>query len=92
MTFLTECRTSKTDDGGKSAKHMGQLDKPCKFPFEVNGKMYYTCTYDYSHITGNKPWCSVDTDENYKHHGGSDRYVKLLIQNFTTRWGCQKVN
>ena len=37
--------------------------------------MYYTCTYDYSHLTDNKPWCSVDTDENNNHHNGPDRIV-----------------
>ena len=71
----TECRTSLTDDGGKAGRHYGQLDTPCKFPFKVKDKMYYTCTYDYSHLTGNKPWCSVDTDENNKHHSGRDRIV-----------------
>ena len=69
----TECRTSLTDDGGKAGRHYGQLDTPCKFPFKVKDKMYYTCTYDYSHLTGNKPWCSVDTDENNNHHNGPDR-------------------
>ena len=73
-TFL-ECRSSKTDDGGKIARHYGQLDTQCKFPFSVKGKMYYSCTYDYSHLTGNRPWCSVDTDEDHKHHGGRDRIV-----------------
>ena len=39
------------------------------------GKVYHTCTWDYSHTTGNFPWCSVDTDDNNKHHGGKDRVV-----------------
>merc|ERR1712226_951463 len=70
-----ECRTSLTNDGGKAGRHYGQLDAPCKFPFKVNDKTFYTCTYYYSHLTDNKPWCSVDTDENNNHHNGPDRIV-----------------
>ena len=59
-----------TDEGDRA---YGQLNATCQFPFTVKGKTYYTCTWDYSHSTGNKPWCSVDTDDNNKHHGGRDR-------------------
>ena len=51
------------------------MDAPCKFPFKVNDKTFYTCTHYYSHLTDNKPWCSVDTDENNNHHNGPDRIV-----------------
>ena len=53
----------------------GQLNATCKFPFRLKNKMYYTCTWDYSQNAGNSPWCSVDTDDNNKHHGGRDRIV-----------------
>ena len=36
----------------------------CDFPFEYNGKMYYTCTYDDS----DRPWCS--TTSQYKGYWG----------------------
>ena len=68
-------QTSLTNDGGPIGRHLGQLDTPCQFPFKVKNKIYYTCTWDYSHLTGNHPWCSVDTDDNNKHHGGRDRFT-----------------
>ena len=68
--MIPGCRTSLTNEGGRD---LGQLNTICQFPFSVKGKMYYTCTWDYSHTTGNNPWCSVDTDNNNKHHGGRDR-------------------
>ena len=64
-----------SDEGDVGSKAFGQLNAECQFPFTVKGKYYYTCTWDYSHTTGNKPWCSVDTDDNNKHHGGKDRVV-----------------
>ena len=73
--FITDCRTSLTNDGGKRGRQYGQLNATCQFPFTVKGKVYHTCTWDYSHTTGLFPWCSVDTDDNNKHHGGKDRVV-----------------
>ena len=68
------CKTSLTNEGDPKKRH-GQLNTTCQFPFTVKGKAYYTCTWDYSHTTGQNPWCSVDTDDNNKHHGGKDRIV-----------------
>ena len=61
-----------TNDGGRN---FGQLNATCQFPFTIKGKYYYTCTYDYSFLTGGNPWCSVDTDDDNKHHAGRDRVV-----------------
>ena len=73
--FFSECRTSATENpptctNCKRPKYYAQLDQPCQFPFIVKGKTYYTCTYDYSYLTGYKPWCSVSTDENNLHNKG----------------------
>ena len=73
LVVILGCRSSLTNEGGKH--RYGQLNTTCQFPFTVKGKMYYTCTWDYSHTTDQNPWCSVDTDENNKHHGGKDRVV-----------------
>ena len=75
ISILPGCRTSLTDEGILDDNAFGQLNAECQFPFTVKGKIYYTCTWDYSHTTGNKPWCSVDTDDNNKHHGGKDRVI-----------------
>ena len=76
FNFITilGCKTSLTNEGDPKKRH-GQLNTTCQFPFTVKGKTYYTCTWDYSHTTGQNPWCSVDTDDNNKHHGGKDRIV-----------------
>ena len=39
----------------------------CVFPFSLRGKIYSSCTYDYSHITKYKPWCSTKVDQNGNH-------------------------
>ena len=36
----------------------------------MKGVTYYSCTYDYGWVTGNKPWCLTKTDENSKHQSG----------------------
>jgi hypothetical protein len=36
---------------------------PCQLPFTVRNKTYYSCTFDYSHITEYLPWCSTKVDE-----------------------------
>ena len=67
------CRTSQRNEGLlHKGKWLGQLDKPCKFPFVVKGKTYHTCTYDFSHITGYNAWCSTNTDEKNNHIKGRD--------------------
>ena len=38
----------------------------------MKGKIYHTCTYDFSHITGYNAWCSTNTDENNNHIKGRD--------------------
>ena len=73
LVVILGCKSSLTNEGGK--QRYGQLNTTCQFPFTVKGKIYYTCTWDYSHTTDQNPWCSVDTDENNKHHGGKDRVV-----------------
>ena len=81
--LLIECFTSKTDDGGRYARHFGQLNAPCQFPFILNNKTYRACTWDYSHITGYKPWCSVKTDDKNFHDKG-----RLEIDGKTKKnWG-----
>ena len=78
--LFADCRTSLTDDGGKGK---GKLNSTCQFPFIVKGVTYYSCTYDYGWVTGNKPWCSTKTDENSKHQSGQwgvcDDYEKCHI-------------
>ena len=64
-----------TNEGGVGKRAYGQLNATCQFPFTVKNKIYYTCTWDYSHTTNQNPWCSVDTDDNNKHHGGKDRVI-----------------
>ena len=45
------------------------FNEPCVFPFklDLNNKTYHACTYDFSHVTGYKPWCSTKVDENGYH-------------------------
>ena len=78
--LFADCRTSLTDDGGKGK---GKLNATCQFPFTVKGVTYYSCTYDYGWVTGNRPWCSTKTDENNKHQSGQwgvcDDYEKCHI-------------
>ena len=50
---------------------LGNLNATCQFPFIVKGKIYHTCTWDYSYATGNNPWCSTETDDNNEHRKGS---------------------
>ena len=47
-----------------------QIGVPCVFPFTLKGKTYHSCTYDYSHVTGYKPWCSTKVDPNGNHVTG----------------------
>ncbi len=47
---------------------------PCKFPFKLRGKVYWACTFDFSHITGYKPWCSTNTDANDNHITGGKNW------------------
>lgn len=61
------CRTSQTDKGYGDR---GQLNQPCQFPFTLRGKTYWACTYDLSHITGYKPWCSTKVDADGNHISG----------------------
>lgn len=65
------CKTSETDtgEGGR-----GHLNTPCQLPFTLRGRTYYACTYDYSHITGYKPWCSTKVDANGKHVSGGGNW------------------
>ena len=77
----SDCRTSRTDDG---IRQYGQLDKPCQFPFTVKGKTYYTCTWDYSFVTGYKPWCSLETDEDNKHKSGRFKDANGITKKY---WG-----
>ena len=45
------------------------FNQPCVFPFklDLNNKTYHSCTYEFSHVTGYKPWCSTKVDENGYH-------------------------
>ena len=48
-----------------------RIGAPCVFPFIARNKTYHSCTYDYSHITGYKPWCSTKVDDEGHHlHDG----------------------
>ena len=53
------CRTSNKDKG---EENRGRLNLQCQFPFTLRNKTYWACTFDYSHITGYKPWCSTKVD------------------------------
>ena len=68
---FNSCRTS-TSDSGEGDR--GQLDAPCQFPFSLRNKTYYSCTFDYSHITGYKPWCSTKVDRNGNHVSGGKNW------------------
>ena len=48
----------------------GKGKESCRFPFKVGNKTYNQCTYDYSVMTGYKPWCSIEIDENGQHVSG----------------------
>ena len=68
---FNSCRTSSSDSGEGDR---GQLDAPCQFPFTLRNKTYYACTFDYSHITGYKPWCSTKVDRNGNHISGGKNW------------------
>ena len=56
----------------------------------MKNKTYHTCTYDYAHITGYKPWCSVDTDVNNNHNRGRTKDANGTTKKF---WGvCDDTN
>ena len=59
------------------------MNTPCKFPFIVANVTYYSCTYDFGFVTGNKPWCSIKVDEKHNHISGNwgvcDDYEKCSI-------------
>ena len=40
---------------------------PCVLPFKVQGKTYYSCTYDAAHRTNYRAWCSTKVNENGFH-------------------------
>ena len=69
---FAECYTSATDTGNGDEEKEGDggLDLPCKFPFTLNKKTYWACTYDYGHLTGFKPWCATKTDRNGNYIAG----------------------
>ena len=69
---FAECYTSATDTGNGDDEKEGDggLDLPCKFPFTLNKKTYWACTYDYGHLTGFKPWCATKTDRNGNYIAG----------------------
>ena len=69
---FAECYTSATDtgNGDEDKEGDGGLDLPCKFPFTLNKKTYWACTYDYGHLTGFKPWCATKTDRNGNYIAG----------------------
>ena len=64
-----ECVTSETDSGNEDGD--GKLATTCQFPFILNKKTYWACTFDYGHLTGYKPWCSTKVDENRNHIQGN---------------------
>ena len=65
------CTTGNTTELIKlHNKRKAQSGVPCIFPFTLKGKIYHTCTYDFSHTTYYKPWCSTNVDETGKHVSG----------------------
>ena len=48
-------------------KGKANIGVPCVIPFTLLGKTYHSCTYDFHHTTGYKPWCSTKVDENGIH-------------------------
>ena len=70
MIIFSECKTkNSTSLYSLLKRRKAKIDLPCVFPFTLgaNNKTYHACTYDYSHITGYKPWCSTKVDENGVH-------------------------
>ena len=51
-------------------RRKAQVGLPCIFPFTHKGQTYRACTYDVSHVTGYKPWCSTNTDGDGNHITG----------------------
>ena len=73
------CRTSTKDKGEEDR---GRLNLPCQFPFTLRNKTYWACTFDYSHITGYKPWCSTKVDR----HCSMPSYLQFISdQNYSLR-------
>ena len=78
LSSFLGCRTSLTNGGpwkDRRRTQFGHLNATCQFPFTVGDQTFYTCTWYKSKATGNSPWCSIETDDNNKHHGGKDRVV-----------------
>ena len=84
--FLTECKTSNSSDVYQLLiKRGAQIGQPCIFPFTVKNKTYHSCTYDFSHVTGYKPWCSTKIDNAGNHITGRNT-------DGTANWGiCEDV-
>ena len=68
--IILGCRTKNSTSLYKTLiRRKAVIDQPCVFPFklDLNNKTYHACTYDYSHVTAFKPWCSTKVDENGYH-------------------------
>ena len=66
------CRTKNSTVLYKTlVRRKATIDQPCVFPFKLanNNKTYHACTYDYSHVTAYKPWCSTKVNETGWHVG-----------------------
>ena len=58
-------------DGGDCSQCMTIDGDICILPFFFNGLTWYSCTWDFSHLTNDKPWCSRLVDDNGKHVRGN---------------------
>ena len=70
ISIVSGCRTKNSTALYKTlVRRKAVIDQPCVFPFklDLNNKTYHACTYDYSHVTAFKPWCSTKVDENGWH-------------------------
>ena len=79
-------RTSTTDAAIKPAclTVESNTDIPpntkCIFPFTYNNVIYKQCTWDSSHLTNNKPWCSGETDSKGKHVTGKRKWANCATE------------
>merc|ERR1712051_135315 len=58
-----DCKTGSSPDTEIALRQLGaDVGVPCIFPFKVRNKTYHSCTYDYSHMSQYKSWCSTSVD------------------------------
>ena len=83
--LLTACNVSPPDLGNMACHTIESNTKippnsPCIFPFVFNNFTYSKCTWDASHFTNHKPWCSGETDAMGNHLTGQRKWANCASQ------------